>query len=231
VKSEEAITSIREHLTRALEASDYASVQDELGVALGKLGQVDPPARQDIELVIWMDYSVLAEHYGDLNTAVEFNEKLAASAPDDATSLLALARLYGKQRNGESAADRLASCLDVAERYDNKIVLAILAARGHLPAESGARLRRLDEAITVYRNALSDASIAASPERHTAIWSSLGDLHRIKSDLLTGGARVSALEDAMGAYRHALGTRSADARTVDVQALLEKVGAIEALLK
>jgi hypothetical protein len=220
-----------EHLVRALQASDYQSALAELRAALEELQVLEEPRRGHLEAIVWRDYSIVANRFGDVPTAIEYEEKLALRTPHDPYCYLALARLYGKLGNEEKAAESLRKCGELAEKCNDQRVLAALAAKGHLPDDQDARARRLADAVAAYRETLADRSLVSSSERYAGTQRALGTLYRAQADLLAGAARTAKLEEAAHAYREALKVYKSDPYPGENRALRESLAEVKECLK
>jgi Tetratricopeptide repeat len=224
------VTVAEEHLMRALRASEYGTAVQELEAASQELAGLDEDTRRDVESTLWLDYSVIAEHFGDFQTAIKYTELLALRDPTDSYSHLGLARLYGEIGDHEKAAESLRRCGELAEQSGDTKILSVLAAKGHLPKDQDLRARRLADAVAIYREALGDRSPESSPERYAGAQQLLGGLYRAQAELLTGPVRSRKLEEAADAYREALKVYTAEAYPDENRALRATLQYVENLL-
>ena len=225
-----ADAQVMEHLRRAVDASDYPTARGELERALKGVDLLKAPIRSDVELTVWMTYSVVAERYGDVEAAIKFNEKLALAQPDDATSLLALARLYRNRGDEDAAASSIIECSERAQRFSERTVLGILAAKGILPEEREARRQRIEDAIAVYTESVATITPGLSPNSYASIRVTLGTLSEMLAELMSGVERTRKLQDSRDAYREALAVYTELGSSVDGQLVQEKLARIESLL-
>lgn len=194
------------------------------------LQTLEVPDRQNVELIVWTEYAAIAEYFDDLKTAVDYNEKLLLRQPDDPTFYLALERLYGALGDPEKAAESLRKCGELAERLNDRRILAILATKGHLPKEENARAQRLAGAVATYHEILEELALEAMPDRWAAAQTVLGRFCRQHAELLTGPARTRKLEEAAAAYREALRVRTPEAFPDENRAVRQALGEVERLL-
>jgi tetratricopeptide (TPR) repeat protein len=224
------VTVVERYLTRARSASEYRTAIQELEAAVAELESLDRESRRQIESTVWSHYAIVAERFGDWQTAIRYTEVLVRGDPDNSYSQLALARLYGELGDHGKAADSLRRCGELAEKSGDKRVLAVLATKGYLPKDQDSRARRLADAVEIYREPLGDSSQERSAERRAGAQQLLGGLYRAQAEMLTGRARSRKLEEALASYREALKVYTAEAYPEQNRGLRATLGDIEKLL-
>jgi len=131
----DAFVAIKNYLKGALDAGEYRAAKKALQAAIEELKGLSPSHRPQLEAAIWRDYSVIASHYGDPKTAIEYEEKLAARFPEDPYPHLSLSRLYGETGQAQKAAESLHRCAELAKSRDDRRLLDVLITRGHHPTD------------------------------------------------------------------------------------------------
>jgi tetratricopeptide (TPR) repeat protein len=226
----DAAENLMAQLKRARDAADYQTARTELDAALAMLDNVAPQHRSDLQAIIWIDYEVIADHFGDHATSVVYSQKLLADEPDDLGSHLSLLRAYQHLGKREEALESLRRSGELAEQSNDTAVLAMLATAGYLPAAEPARAKRIEDAISSYREMLETERPFPASRRHAMIQYGLGRLYGYRAQGQTGPERVRSLQDAVVAYRSALQGYSAERFPDYHRALMRWLGDAEGQL-
>jgi tetratricopeptide (TPR) repeat protein len=200
---EATVGFVYEHLRLARDASDYQTAHRELEAALVKAKRLGGPSASDVLHVVWADFAIIADRFGETEVAIDCNKQLIATDAASWSTHFALAELYERLGDADQAHEHWRRCAEAADT-DNEAVGAVLAVRGELGPDKATWPRRLESALVRYRDALAKEDRSRSPERYAAILVRIGRLLHSQAKILGDAARRLKIEEAATAYREAL---------------------------